>query len=203
MRVLLIKTSSMGDVIHTLPALTDALSAIPDLQVDWVVEEGFADLARRHPAVHQVFPCALRRWRKHPFKARRSGEWATFKSAVQASKYDAVIDAQGLIKSAFVTRLGWGPSFGLDKHSAREGLSARVLDHPLAVAKGQHAIDRVRQLFALALGCPGLRPAAQPCAHTVESPGTTGVLPWHHLADQTLSGSLLAPARGAGQRGGA
>ena len=160
MRVLLIKTSSMGDVIHTLPALTDALAAIPDLQVDWVVEEAFADLARRHPAVHQVFPCALRRWRKHPFKARRSGEWATFKSAVQASKYDAVIDAQGLIKSAFVTRLGRGPSFGLDKHSAREGLSARVLDHPLAVAKGQHAIDRVRQLFALALGytLPGSAP---------------------------------------------
>ena len=160
MRVLLIKTSSMGDVIHTLPALTDALAAIPDLEVDWVVEEAFADLARRHPAVHQVFPCALRRWRKHPFKARRSGEWATFKSAVQASKYDAVIDAQGLIKSAFVTRLGRGPSFGLDKHSAREGLSARVLDHPLAVAKGQHAIDRVRQLFALALGytLPGSAP---------------------------------------------
>ena len=64
MRVLLIKTSSMGDVIHTLPALTDALSAIPDLQVDWVVEEAFADLAHRHPAVHQVFPCARRRWRK-------------------------------------------------------------------------------------------------------------------------------------------
>jgi heptosyltransferase-1 len=151
MRVLLIKTSSMGDVIHTLPALTDALSAIPDLQVDWVVEEAFADLARRHPAVHQVFPCALRRWRKHPLKARRSGEWAAFKSAVQATSYDAVIDAQGLIKSAFVTRLARGEKFGLDKQSAREGLSARALDHPLPVAKGQHAIDRVRQLFALAL----------------------------------------------------
>ena len=151
MRVLLIKTSSMGDVIHTLPALTDALSAIPGLQVDWVVEEAFADLARRHPAVHQVFPCALRRWRKHPLKARRSGEWAEFKSAVQATSYDAVIDAQGLIKSAFVTRLARGKKIGLDKQSAREGLSARALDYPLPVAKGQHAIDRVRQLFALAL----------------------------------------------------
>ena len=154
MRVLLIKTSSMGDVIHTLPALTDALAALPDLRVDWVVEDSFADLARRHPAVHSVIPCALRRWRKHPLKARRSGEWAAFKSAVQATSYDAVIDAQGLLKSAFVTRLSRGPKFGLDKHSAREGLSARVLDHPLPVARGQHAIERVRQLFSLALNYP-------------------------------------------------
>ena len=152
MRVLLIKTSSMGDVIHTLPALTDARAAIPDLQVDWVVEDSFADLARRHPAVHTVIPCALRRWRKHPIKARRSGEWAAFKSAVQSTSYDAVIDAQGLLKSAFITRLSRGPKFGLDKHSAREGLSARVLDHPLPVARGQHAIKRVRQLFSQVLG---------------------------------------------------
>lgn len=154
MRVLLIKTSSMGDVIHTLPALTDALAALPNLQVDWVVEDSFADLAHRHPAVHSVIPCALRRWRKHPIKTRRSGEWATFKSAVQATRYDAVIDAQGLLKSAFVTRLGKGPKFGLDKKSAREGLSARVLDHPLPVRRGQHAIQRVRELLSLALDYP-------------------------------------------------
>ena len=169
MRVLLIKTSSMGDVIHTLPALTDALAAIPDLQVDWVVEEAFADLSRRHPAVNQVFPCALRRWRKHPLKARRSGEWGAFKTAVQATRYDAIIDAQGLIKSAFITRLGRGPKFGLDKHSAREGLSAKVLDHPLGVAKGQHAIQRVRQLFSLALDYPlpaGAPDAGLPRSHT-------------------------------------
>ena len=82
MRVLLIKTSSMGDVIHTLPALTDALAALPNLQVDWVVEDSFADLAHRHPAVHSVIPCALRRWRKHPIKTRRSGEWATDRKSV-------------------------------------------------------------------------------------------------------------------------
>lgn len=151
MRVLLIKTSSMGDVIHTLPALTDALAALPNLQVDWVVEDSFADLARRHPAVSTVIPCALRRWRRHPVKARRSGEWRTFKSAVQAVTYDAVIDAQGLLKSGFVTRMAAGAKFGLDKHSAREGLSARFLDYPQSVAKGQHAIARVRQLFALSL----------------------------------------------------
>ena len=154
MRLLLIKTSSMGDVIHALPALTDALVAFPSLKVDWVVEDSFADLAIRHPAVNTVIPCALRRWRNHPIKARRSGEWAAFNAAVQSNSYDAVIDAQGLLKSAFVTRLSRGPKYGFDKHSAREGLSARVLDHPLPVARGQHAIERVRQLFSQALNYP-------------------------------------------------
>lgn len=152
MRVLLVKTSSMGDVIHSLPALTDAQAAIPDLQVDWVVEETFADLARRHPAVNRVLPCALRRWRKHPIHSRRSGEWPAFKAALTEHRYDAVIDAQGLLKSAFITRQARGPRFGLDKHSARESWSARVLDTPISVPRRQHAIERVRQLFARALG---------------------------------------------------
>ncbi|MBM7335393.1 lipopolysaccharide heptosyltransferase I [Alcanivorax marinus] len=152
MHVLLIKTSSMGDVIHTLPALTDAAAALPGLRVDWVVEAPFADLAGRHPAVERVLPCKLREWRRHPLRARRSGEWGAFKTALRARRYDAVIDAQGLIKSAFITRLAEGPKYGLDRASARERLSARVLDHPLAVPRGQHAITRVRQLFAAALG---------------------------------------------------
>ena len=153
MRVLVIKTSSMGDVIHTLPALTDAARAVDGLRVDWVVEEAFADLASRHPAVARAIPCALRRWRRHPLRARRSGEWEQFKGALRGKPpYDAVIDAQGLIKSAFLTRLAHGPKFGLDKNSAREPLSAWVLDHPLAVPRGGHAISRVRQLFAQALG---------------------------------------------------
>lgn len=152
MRVLVIKISSMGDVIHTLPALTDAARAIPGLRVDWVVEEAFADLAGRHPAVEKVIPTALRRWRRHPLRAHRSGEWAHFKNAVRGEHYEAVIDAQGLIKTALLTRLAQGPKFGLDRTSAREPLSARVLDHPLAVPRGGHAITRVRDLFAQALG---------------------------------------------------
>ncbi|HCE39170.1 MAG: lipopolysaccharide heptosyltransferase I [Alcanivorax sp.] len=187
MHVLLIKTSSMGDVIHTLPALTDAAAALPGLRVDWVVEAPFADLAGRHPAVDRVLPSRLREWRRHPLRARRSGEWGRFKEALRAHRYDAVIDAQGLIKSAFVTRLAHGPKFGLDRISAREGLSARVLDHPLPVPRGGHAVTRVRTLFALALGYPlpdddpdyGLvrehtpRPLTEPGAELVFCHGTT------------------------------
>lgn len=187
MRVLLIKTSSMGDVIHTLPALTDAAAALPGLRVDWVVEAAFADLAGRHPAVERVLPCKLRQWRQHPWRARRGGEWGDFKSALRERHYDAVIDAQGLIKSAFVTRLAHGPKYGLDRTSARERLSAWVLDHPLPVARGQHAVTRVRALFAGALNYPlpdsepdyGLvrehrpRPLTGPGAELVFCHGTT------------------------------
>ncbi len=154
MQVLLIKTSSMGDVIHSLPALSDAHAAIPGLHVDWVVEEAFADLAGRHPAVRRVLPCALRRWRQHPLRAWRSGQWPEFRDALREHEYDAVIDAQGLLKSAFLTRRARGPKYGLDRRSAREPLSARVLDHPLPVPWGLHAISRVRQLFAAALDYP-------------------------------------------------
>lgn len=150
MDVLLIKTSSMGDVVHTFPALTDALRERPDLRVHWVVEEAFADLAARHPAVVNVIPCALRRWRKQPLRSIK--EWRSFKKRLRTREFDAVIDAQGLLKSAFITRRARGPKYGLDRTSARESLAARALDHPQAVAKNQHAITRVRQLFAQSLG---------------------------------------------------
>lgn len=150
MDVLLIKTSSMGDIVHTFPALTDAARALPGIRFHWVVEEAFADLAARHPSVVEVLPCALRRWRKSPLRSRK--EWRAFKQRLKAERYDAVIDAQGLLKSAFITRLAQGTKFGFDKNSAREAWSARWLDQPQAVAKGQHAIERVRQLFAQSLG---------------------------------------------------
>lgn len=153
MKVLIVKTSSMGDVIHTLPALTDAMRAIPGIRFDWVVEEGFAEIPRWHPAVDQVIPVAIRRWRKNLITTWKKGEWRAFKQQLQAERYDAVIDAQGLLKSALlVTRLARGKRFGLDKHSAREPLAARFYDQAIHVAKNQHAVERVRQLFASALG---------------------------------------------------
>ncbi|MDP3845687.1 MAG: lipopolysaccharide heptosyltransferase I [Pseudomonas sp.] len=154
MRVLLIKTSSLGDVIHSLPALTDAARAIPGIQFDWVVEEGFAEIPAWHPAVAQVIPVALRRWRKNLWQTIRSGEWQRFKQRLQTTEYDLVIDAQGLLKSALLTRYVKAPVAGLDAQSAREPLASRFYDRPQAVAWGQHAVERVRQLFAQALGYP-------------------------------------------------
>jgi heptosyltransferase-1 len=152
LRVLLIKTSSLGDVIHALPALTDAARAIPGIQFDWVVEEGFAEIPTWHPAVGKVIPVAIRRWRKNLWQTIKSGEFKRFKQNLQATKYDLVIDAQGLLKSALLTRYVRAPVAGLDKHSAREPLASRFYSRRLAVARGQHAVERLRQLFAVALG---------------------------------------------------
>ncbi|WP_312920652.1 lipopolysaccharide heptosyltransferase I [Stutzerimonas nitrititolerans] len=152
MRVLLIKTSSLGDVVHTLPALTDAQRAIPGIQFDWVVEEGFAEIPAWHPAVAQVIPVAIRRWRKNLWQTLRSGEWRRFKARLRETRYDLVIDAQGLLKSAWLTRYVKAPVAGLDRDSAREPLVSRFYDRRYAVPRDQHALERVRQLFAQALG---------------------------------------------------
>ncbi len=153
MRVLLVKTSSMGDVLHSLPALTDAQRAIPNIQFDWVVEEGFAQIPTWHSAVNQVIPVAIRRWRKNWFSAPIRAERTAFRDQLQATQYDAIIDAQGLLKSAFlVTRLAHGPKHGYDRQSIREPLASFFYDHRYAISKQQHAVERIRQLFADSLG---------------------------------------------------
>jgi heptosyltransferase-1 len=151
-RVLIIKTSSLGDVIHTLPALTDASKLFPDIRFDWVIEESFAEIASWHPAVKNVIPVKLRQWRNKPLKTLFSDEWKSFRNQIKTTRYDAVIDAQGLLKSAFLVPMTEGPSYGLDKHSARESQAAWFYDHKLSVPKNQHAVERIRQLLAKSLG---------------------------------------------------
>lgn len=153
MRVLIVKTSSMGDVLHTLPALTDAMRAIPDIRFDWVVEEGFAQIPSWHEAVDRVIPVAIRRWRKAWFSAPIKAERKAFRDAIQAVKYDAIIDAQGLVKSAaLVTRLAHGIKHGMDWSSAREPLASLFYNRCHHIAKQQHAVERTRELFAKSLG---------------------------------------------------
>ena len=154
MRVLIIKTSSLGDVVHALPALTDARAAIPEISFDWVVEEAFAPIPSWHSAVAEVIPVALRRWRKSPFSKQTRQQWREFKSRLMATDYDLVIDAQGLFKSAWLTRITKSTSHGLNRQSAREGLAAFSYDVVHQVDKGRHAIERVRELFAKVLEYP-------------------------------------------------
>lgn len=151
-KVLIIKTSSLGDVIHTLPALTDAKTALGDVQFDWVVEENFSEIPNWHPDVRNVLPVAIRRWRKNIFQTIFSGEWKKFRQTLQQEQYDSVIDAQGLLKSALLTRLAQGKTYGLDKQSAREPIASRFYQYPQAIDKQQHAVERVRELFAKSLG---------------------------------------------------
>lgn len=151
MRVLLIKTSSMGDLIHTLPALTDAEAAIPGIKFDWLVEENFADLPRWHSAVGEVIPVALRRWRKNLFAKRTRQEIFALRKKLRAQKYDLILDAQGLVKSAWLGLLANGTRVGLDWKSARESLASIFYQRKYEVNFYQHAIVRMRSLFAKAL----------------------------------------------------
>lgn len=152
MRVLIVKTSSMGDVLHTLPSLTDAMQAIPGIRFDWVVEEGFAQIPTWHEAVDRVIPVAIRRWRKAWFSAPIKAERKAFRDAVQAQRYDAIIDAQGLVKSAaLVTRLAHGVKHGMDWQTAREPLASLFYNRRHHIAKQQHAVERTRELFAKSL----------------------------------------------------
>ena len=159
MRVLIVKTSSLGDVVHTLPAVTDAAAAIPGIRFDWVVEEAFTEIPSAHPAVERVIPIALRRWRKNRkcalFKASTFGSRAgfqTFAQNLRRKKYDLIIDAQGLMfKSALVAMLAKGPRAGYDRSSARDPWVALTYGQCHRVSREQHAIARVRQLFAQAL----------------------------------------------------
>lgn len=151
MRLLIVKTSSLGDVVHTLPALTDAREVFPSLTVDWVVEESFVDVPAWHPAVENVIPVAVRRWRKAWVRSLRSGEIARFRDQLRAREYDLIIDAQGLLKSALISIQARGVRVGLDKHSSREPLASWFYQRRVAVQKNQHAVQRVRELFARAL----------------------------------------------------
>ena len=152
MRVLVVKTSSMGDVLHTLPALTDAANCIPDITFDWVVEENFSQIPSWHFAVDEVIPVAIRRWRKNWFAKAIRQERQQFIAHLRHQQYDCIIDAQGLIKSAFlITRKARGIKHGLDRQSIKEPIASWFYDVKHHVPKQMHAIERVRLLFAKSL----------------------------------------------------
>lgn len=150
MRILLVKTSSLGDVIHNLPVASDIRHRLPTAEIDWVVEEGFAEIPRLHPAVNQVVPVAMRRWRKAPLTATTWHEFAAYRRAVRRGTYDAVIDTQGLAKSALLAMQARGRKYG---HAGpREALAALGYDVAIDIIRQQNAVMRNRQLAAAALG---------------------------------------------------
>ena len=151
-RILFVKTSSLGDVVHQMPAISDARRHYPDARLVWVVEEAFAPLARLHPDVDRVIEVATRRWRSQLHR------WATWREVrnsltnIRDCEYDVVVDAQGIVRSAIIARAARGPSHGYDAHSIREPLASRFYDVCHAVARDQHPIARNRTLAALSLG---------------------------------------------------
>jgi len=150
--VLFVKTSSLGDVIHHMPALTEAIRRCPGLGFSWVVEELIAPLVRLHPGVREVIPVASRRWRRSLASRSTWCEMRSFAHALRAKEYAAVIDTQGLVRSALVTRVARGRRHGYDAASVRERAASLFYDVRHRVARDQHAIARNRALTGLALG---------------------------------------------------
>src|SRR5687767_9606335 len=151
-RVLFVKLSSLGDVIHHLPAVTDLATHRPDAHIAWAVEEAYAELVRLHPGVNEVIPVGLRGLRRGPLERTRWGQLAEARRALARGGWDYVIDSQGLVKSALVARAARGVSFGMDRGSARERLAARFYDVKLPVARDRHAVDRNRDLVGQVFG---------------------------------------------------
>ena len=182
-RILIVKLSSLGDVVHAMAAVQDIRRALPTARIDWVVERAFAPLVARCEGVQRVIPCALRQWRKNLLSAQTRREWSAFKADLQRDAYDAVIDLQGLSKSALVCwltriRIG-GLRYGMANRtegSAFEAPARWVADRAIQLEPHVHAVQRARIVCAQALGyalqgepvfglLPGPLAQPQPPAH--------------------------------------
>lgn len=159
MKILVVKLSSLGDVVQTIPAVRDMERAVPGARIDWVVEEGFAPLVERVAGLGRVLPIAQRRWRKDRWSAATRRQRGAFLEALRGEAYDAVIDFQGLIKSALVARQarlapgGFRATYGNASEACGYEWPVRwMLDRPLPMPRRIHAVARYRTLAADALG---------------------------------------------------
>jgi len=158
-KILLVKTSSLGDVVHSFPVIADIRQRFPQASIDWVVEEAYAPLVELSPGVRRAIPVAIRRWRGRLLGAATWREIGELKRLIRAERYDDVIDTQGLLKSALIAAAARGRRHGFDAASAREPIAARFYDVVHHVARDQHAVSRNRQLAAEALGYRVREPA--------------------------------------------
>ncbi len=156
-KILIVRTSSLGDLVHMLPAITDIAQHVPGAQIDWLVEESFAQIPAWHPAVHEAIPVAHRRWRKSWWSAQTRRERALLRDTLAARQYDIVLDMQGLLKSAWLVRQTHGERHGLDWHSAREPLASLFYQVKHKVPFWRPAVFRQRTLAAACFGysCTG------------------------------------------------
>ncbi len=159
MRVLIVKLSSLGDVIQTLPVVHDVLAHVDPIAIDWVVEEAFAPLLAVVLGIDRVVPYGGRRWRKNPLAATTRRERRAFATELRREAYDAVIDFQGLVKSAVVARRArlapGGHRYTYANGSELCGYEWPVrflVDRPIVMERRVHAVRRYRLLAARALG---------------------------------------------------
>lgn len=150
-KLLVLKVSSMGDIIHSFPALRDAKQQIEDLECHWVVENSFSDIARLNQDIDNIIIMNLRRWRKELHKLETWREIKSFLAQLREQEYDYIIDPQGLLKTAFLSLIARGKSYGYDKDSIRENSASIFYNHKIA-AHDEHAITKIRTMFQKILG---------------------------------------------------
>jgi heptosyltransferase I len=154
MRLLIVKTSSMGDVVHALPVVADVRRHLPEVQIDWLVEAPFAAIPQLHPGVRRVMPMSWRKWRQALFKGATWRAMGELQRELRREPYDLVLDLQGLLKSALWARRAGAPVAGYDRTSAREPLAAFAYKFRATVARDLHAVERCRRLAAATIGLP-------------------------------------------------
>ncbi len=150
--LLVVRPSSLGDIVHTLALVSDVKALDPALPVDWVAEESFVSLVRLDPRIRTVIPMAFRRWRNAPFAPQSWRELRAFRNALRREDYAFVLDLQEQVKGALVTRMARGRRHGFDRQSIREPLATWLDDVHHRIPRDQHFIDKSRALAAAALG---------------------------------------------------
>ncbi len=151
-KILIVRTSSLGDLVHMLPAMSDIAHHVPDAEIDWIVEDSFTEIPAWHPAIREVIPIAHRRWRKHWWSTDTRAARRALRANLDARHYDMVLDMQGLMKSIWLVRQTHGERHGLDRASVREPMASWFYDVRHTVEFWQPAIIRQRTLASLALG---------------------------------------------------
>jgi heptosyltransferase-1 len=151
-RILFVKLSSLGDVVHNLPAVTDLARHHPGARIAWAVEEAYVDLVKLHPSVAEAIPVSLRSLRRNVLNPMEWRRISAARRAVRSSGWDYVVDTQGLLKSATVASWARAPSFGMDRRSAREKVATRFYDVGIPVDRNLHAVERNRRLVGEVFG---------------------------------------------------
>lgn len=152
MKILLVRMSSMGDLVHTLPAIEDLSLARDDIELHWLCEQSFADIARLHPFVKHIHTLQWRQWRKKIVSRETLTAIGSLKKALSSQRFDFVLDSQGLIKSAVFAKFANAPVYGLDKHSAREPFASHFYSQKFFVERHRNAVWRNRKLFSQVFG---------------------------------------------------
>ena len=193
MRVLLVKLSSMGDVLHNLPVVADLARAYPDIEIDWVTEALYAGLVVLHPRVRQVFSLRLRGLKNRWWSPVAWSSFFDAKAQLGGRKYDLILDTQGLIKSALIARWAEGPIGGFSSDTARESLAARAYDRQVAVSRDLHAVERNRRLAAGIFGYELTGPVDYGLRFPVVVPGTEPAHPYVVFLHATSRANKMWP----------